>query len=296
MALHRKYFDKNLVTRLANVRFFSRLVVEGAISGLHKSPFKGFNVEFAEHRPYIPGDDLRDLDWKLLARFDRYYIRQYEEETNLRAYIVIDSSNSMNYTSHSLSKYDYAAYMAATLTYIFLKQQDAIGLVSFDKDIKTYLPARSSPTHADIILKALEENIFGEDTDIAMTLHSLAERIKRRGVIFVLSDLLDDPHKILMGLKHFRHKKHEVVVFHILDPMELKPDFKGEFFFEDLETKERVLTNPGAILNIYTNLIKEHINILKKGCVEGYIEYYPVNTVHPYSKILMDFFARRLNR
>jgi len=219
-----KYLEPEVVSKLANLGLVGRLVVEGFITGLHKSPHKGFSVEFAEHRQYVPGDDLRYLDWTVFARTDHFFIKQYEEETNVKAYLVLDRSASMGFGSAGITKLQYASYLAAALTYLMIRQRDGVSLVTFDSEIRRLLPPRSRPTQLRAILEELEGLEPGEPSNISRTFHDLAENIKRRGLVIILSDLLDDPDAVLPALQHFRHNKHELLIFHILDPQEL--DFK----------------------------------------------------------------------
>src|SRR5512137_407775 len=186
--------------------------------GLHRSPYHGFSVEFAEHRQYMPGDNIRDIDWKLFAKSDRYFIKQYEEETNLKGYLLLDCSRSMAYHSGApISKLDYAGMLSGALSYMMLRQRDAVGLVTFDQKIRRYIPPRSKSGHLHVLLSEIANQEPSQQTDIANALHEMAERIKRRGLVVIMSDLLDEPVKIISGLKHFRYNKHEVIVFHILD-------------------------------------------------------------------------------
>ncbi|MBN1561396.1 DUF58 domain-containing protein, partial [candidate division KSB1 bacterium] len=214
-----RYLQPQTASKLANLNLVARLVVEGFITGLHKSPYHGFSVEFAEHRQYMPGDEIKHIDWKVYAKTDRHFIKQFEEETNLKSYMLLDSSASMGYTSHALSKLEYSSYLVAALSYLMLKQRDSVGLVTFDEKIRTFMPPRSVKSYLTLILKELHKTTSHERTNVAATLHQMAERIHRRGLIILFSDLLDNPQKVMSGLKHFRHKKHEVIVFHILDPM-----------------------------------------------------------------------------
>ena len=232
----RKYLRPEIVASINNISLRARLVVEGYLTGLHKSPYHGFSVEFAEHRAYGPGDELKHLDWKLYGKTDRYYIKQYEEETNLRSYILLDVSKSMTYASHKISKLDYGSYLASALTYLMLNQRDAVSLTLFDEKTRGYVPPHSTQSHLNLILDKLDNLEPGNDTKIAPTLHELAEKIKKRGLVILISDLLDEPDEVLAGLKHFRHKKHEVVVFHLIDPKEKDLDFSIRTRFYDIET------------------------------------------------------------
>ena len=228
----RKFFDPLVLSRLTNMELIARLVVEGFISGLHKSPYHGFSVEFAEHRQYMPGDEIRSIDWKVYGKSDKFYVKEYEEETNLKSYLILDMSSSMGYSSGAVSKLEYGSYLVASLAHLMLRQRDAVGLITFDEDITHFIPPRGNTIHIHNILKRLGSLTPGGETDTRKVFHALAERIKRRGLIIIISDFLDDPETILLGLKHFRHRKHEVIAFHLLDPA----DFPVEIFFKDYLT------------------------------------------------------------
>ena len=253
----------------------ARLVVEGYIIGQHKSPYHGFSVEFAEHRAYGPGDEIRHVDWKLYGKTDRYYVKQYEEETNLKAYILLDTSRSMKYTSGTVTKLDYASYLSAALTYLMLNQQDGTGLILFDEKIQKFIPPRSTPSYLNTILKNLEKPTFGSDTDIGLVLHEMAERIKKRGLVILISDLMDDQEAVLSGLKHFRHNKQEVILFHILDRKELDFKFNTRTRFKDMESASQLTTEPWQIKSSYKKRIQRLQNDYKKKCREQLIDYVP---------------------
>jgi len=256
----------------------ARLVVEGYIIGQHKSPYHGFSVEFAEHRAYGPGDEIRHVDWKLYGKTDRYYVKQYEEETNLKAYILLDTSRSMKYTSGTVTKLDYASYLSAALTYLMLNQQDGTGLILFDEKIQKFIPPRSTPSYLNTILKNLEKPTFGSDTDIGLVLHEMAERIKKRGLVILISDLMDDQEAVLSGLKHFRHNKQEVILFHILDRKELDFKFNTRTRFKDMESASQLTTEPWQIKSSYKKRIQRLQNDYKKHCREQLIDYVPLFT------------------
>ena len=256
----------------------ARLVVEGYIIGQHKSPYHGFSVEFAEHRAYGPGDEIRHVDWKLYGKTDRYYVKQYEEETNLKAYILLDTSRSMKYTSGTVTKLDYASYLSAALTYLMLNQQDGTGLILFDEKIQKFIPPRSTPSYLNTILKNLEKPTLGSDTEIGLVLHEMAERIKKRGLVILISDLMDDQETVLSGLKHFRHNKQEVILFHILDRKELDFKFNTRTRFKDMESASQLTTEPWQIKSSYKKRIQRLQNDYKKQCREQLIDYVPLFT------------------
>jgi uncharacterized protein (DUF58 family) len=289
------YLDPETVSRLSRLDLIARLVVEGFITGLHRSPYHGFSVEFSEHRPYMPGDPLRDLDWKAYAKTDRLYIKQYEEETNLKAYILLDVSGSMDFQSGAaLSKFRYATSLAAALSYLMLRQRDAVGLMLFRDLIESYVPPRSVQSHLQVLLKTIEQTKPGSDTNMAPTFHDLAERIARRGLVIVLSDLLDDPQEVLRGLRHFRHRGHEVVVFHLLDPREIDLDFDKETRFFDLEDPQQMLTTqPWLVRREYGQLIEEMVQTYRRGCAEARIDYTLIDTSTPFDVALSRYLVQR---
>jgi uncharacterized protein (DUF58 family) len=290
---YRKYLRPDVVSRLSRLDLVARLVVEGFITGLHRSPYHGFSVEFSEYRPYMPGDPLRNIDWKVLGRTDRYYVKQFEEETNLKAYLLMDASGSMGYTSGSLTKLQYAIYLAAALSYLMLLQRDAVGLVTFDSSIRSYLPPRSVFSTLHILLKELDKLKTGGETQLSTTFHDLAERIKRRGLIIVFSDLLDNPDAVLTALKHFRHKKHEVIVFHILDPMERSFDFKKDTLFIDMETEDKIQTQPWHIRSEYKSIVKNFLDRYKRECRQYRIDYVSIDTSQHFDTALFNYLAMR---
>ena len=246
-----RLLDPHFISKLTRLDLTARLVVEGFLTGLHRSPYHGFSVEFAEHRQYMPGDPLRHLDWRVLAKSDRKFIKQYEEETNLRSMLLVDTSASMGYGSHGVTKLDYARQLAAALAYLMLRQNDAVGMFAFATGRAELIPPRSTLGHARPLLLLLERLTPGGTTDFASSLHSLAERMTRRGLVILISDLLDDPERIAQAIHHFRHRKHEVLVFHVLDPQEVAFDFEREAVYVDLETGERVTTRPQELRTDY---------------------------------------------
>ena len=291
--LFREYLKPEFLSKINTLELKAKLVVEGFITGLHKSPFHGFSVEFSQHRPYNAGDSLRFIDWKVFGRTDRYYIKQYEEETNLKSYILLDVSNSMSYTSSEISKLLYGKYLASALAYLMLLQRDAVGLVLFDKEIRKILPPRSVMSYLQPLLVELDVSKPGGDTDVSHMLHVMAERLKRRGLIILISDLLDDPDKIISGLRHFRHNRHEVCVFQLLDPQELQLDYDGDVVFEDLETTEKIKTYPSFIRQEYQNEVRKYIEYFRSRCYENRIDYQLIETRLSLDVALMDYLIKR---
>lgn len=290
---YRKYLKPEVVSRLKNMSLRARLVVEGFITGLHRSPYHGFSVEFSEYRQYMPGDEIRHIDWKVYGKTNRFYIKQFEEETNLKSYLLLDASGSMGYSSQHVTKLEYASYLAAALTYLMIEQRDAVGLVTFDKKIRKYLPPRSIKSYLPQILRELDQIKCGEVTDVATTFHEMAEQIHRRGLIVILSDLFDEPDRVISGLKHFRHKKHEVIVFHILDPMEINFDFKRNALFKDLETGEELTTQPWHIKTEYQKRVKQFIENYKRKCRSNQIDYISLDTSWDFDHALMEYLIKR---
>ncbi len=289
----RKYLHPEVAAKLGNMSLRARLVVEGYIIGLHKSPYHGFSVEFAEHRAYGPGDEIRHIDWKLYGKTDRYYVKQYEEETNLRSYLIMDISKSMTYRSKNISKLEYASYLTAALSYLMLNQKDGIGLILFDKKIQSFIPPRSTSSHLNTIFSQLDQINPGEDTQIGNVLHEMADRIKKRGLVILISDLFDDFDAIIGGLKHFRYNKQEVIVFHILDRQELNFNFNTRTRFKDMETGELVTTEPWQIRNSYKDLMLEFQDKYRKQCRKRLIDYIPLFTDQDLDIALSQYLRKR---
>ncbi|MDF1544028.1 MAG: DUF58 domain-containing protein [bacterium] len=291
---YRKFLDPEIVSKLKGMEMRARMVVEGFITGLHKSPYHGFSVEFAEHRQYMPGDNIRDIDWKVYAKSDRFYIKQYEEETNLKAHLLLDCSKSMAYQSGDrISKFDYAGLLSGALSYMLFRQRDAVGLVSFDEKIRSYVPPRSKQGHLHVLLQEIARQSPSEATDISTALHEMAERIKRRGLVIMLSDLLDDAEKIISGLKHFRYNGHEVIVFHILDPRERDFAFPREALFKDMETGEELTTLPYQIKKEYAAQVREFSDKIATACRQTNVDYHLIDTSTPFDKALLAFLSKR---
>jgi uncharacterized protein (DUF58 family) len=292
---YQQYLQPEIVSRIKNLELIAKFIVEGFLVGLHKSPFHGFSVEFSEHRQYMPGDNIRDIDWKVWGRTDRYYIKRYEEETNLKAYLLLDISGSMGYTSHNVTKLQYASYLAAAFSYMFLKQRDAVGLVTFSDQIHRLLPAKSTRSYLKFILKELDEaKTHPSKTNISQTLHLLAEKIKRRGLIILLSEFLyEDTNKILEGLRHFRHYNHEVLVFNILDPNDRFFDFKDEATFVDMETGKQLKAQPYLIQKEYRNLVESFYQNLIKECRGMQIDFQNIMTNESFDKAILRYLIKR---
>lgn len=290
-----RFLDPDALSRLDSMELIARLVVEGFIAGLHRSPFHGFSVEFSEYRPYNPGDSVGRIDWKVYAKTDRHYVKLFEEETNLRATLLLDGSRSMDFAGEAgrVSKFRYASMLAAGLAYLLIHQQDAVGLVTFDEKIRQVLPARSVRRHLYDLLTAIEQQRPGGLTDVGATLHRAAEMVKRRGLVILISDLLDEPERVLAGLKHFRHRGHEVLVFHVLDPLERDLDLRREVRLEDLETGETLRTQPWFIRREMSEGVTAWIRGLESECREHRIDYLPLTTDTPFDVALRRALDRR---
>ena len=288
-----RFLDPDTLRHLQHLSIRSRARVEGAMTGAHRSPYKGLSTEFADHRQYVIGDDLRHLDWRVYARNERYYIKRYEENTNMKVYILVDCSASMAYGSEGISKYEYACRMAAGMAYVTVKQSDSAGMVLFGERIEDYFPPRSSLTHLRSMLDALNRCSPQKGTNTAVALHGMAELIKRRGLIIVLSDLMDDPEAVIRGLAHFKQKRHDVIVFHVLDNDELSFPFEKVATFRDMESGEKVRVAPKDLRDDYAAELEAFINQYKRACYENNIDYVTVNTETPHATLLSAYLTRR---
>jgi uncharacterized protein (DUF58 family) len=294
---YQRYLNPRVLASLEGLDLRARMVVEGYVAGMHRSPYHGFSVEFAEHREYAPGDDIRHVDWKVWSRTDKYYLKQYEEETNLLTYLLLDTSESMAYASdENVSKLQYAQFIAGALAYLVLQQQDSVGLATFDDRIQHYLRPSGQASHLKEICHVMDVSPARSKTDIGVIFHDLAERFKKRGVVAILSDLFDDVDKILSGLKHFRHRRHEVIVFHILDPAELEFPFRSTTLFKGLEGLPEILTEPYALRRAYQAEIGEFLTRLKKGCQMINVDYVPLRTDQELDMALSSYLAARAVR
>ena len=282
-----------MVAMLDSISMRAKMVVEGYIIGQHRSPYHGFSVEFAEHRSYEPGDEVRHIDWKLYGKTNRLYVKRYEEETNLRAHLILDTSKSMDYASGKVSKLQYGSYLLAALSYLMISQQDAAGVVLFDESIRSFIPPKSTPSHLNTLLNVLDVEKPGTDTKIEPVLHEMAERINKRGLVIIISDLFDEPDSIMNGLKHFRHSKQEVILFHILDRNELEFDFNSRTKFVDMESGEEITTDPWHVKNDYKNLIKNLQDYYKIQCRLNRIDYVSLFTDDSLDKGLNEYFNKR---
>ncbi|HEU5119188.1 MAG TPA: DUF58 domain-containing protein [Isosphaeraceae bacterium] len=286
--------DPSAVARFGRLELLARLVVEGVMSGLHKSPFKGFSVEFAEHRQYGPGDEIRHIDWRAFGKTDRYFVKEYEEETNLRAYLVVDSSGSMGYAGKTVSKFEYARQMAAVLAYLMIGQRDAVGLVTFDSSVKAMIPPRSAPGHFSVLCNALEKTEVGGETPLSGILHTLADRIRRRGLVVILSDGFDKLDDLRNALRHLWHQRHEVLFLQVLAPEEEEFPFRRPARFRNLENLGQALRiDPTALRNLYLERFRAHCEGLKNEVRGMRADYHPVSTARAPDRVLLDYLSAR---
>ena len=286
--------------RISNLQVFARQVVEGFTTGLHRSPHKGFSVEFKQHRQYVPGDEIRHIDWRVYARSDRYYIREYEEETNLRATLIVDRSGSMEYgvgQPGQVSKFEYATKLAACLSYLMLQQSDGVGLVTFDTEIRRYIPPRSRVSHLRMILNELENGKPGGETELGKVFHDLVPKLHRRGLLIIISDCFGEVSNFLKALAHFRHARHEILVFQIWHPDELNFQFKGWTQFECMERDGvKHLLDPAILRQAYLANLEKFRTELTRGCRRHKVDLVPFTTDEPYAKALAAYLSRRLAR
>jgi len=293
MAGAARYLDPAIIARLGTIDLKARAIVEGFLTGLHRSPYKGFSVEFAEYRQYLPGDDLATLDWKVFARSDRHFVKKYEEETNLTCHLLLDVSRSMGYASGEITKLQYASYLTGALAYLMHRQRDAFGLIAFDDSIAALLPASARSGHLHAVLLALERLQVGAGTDVAKPLHDLAAAVRKRGMVVLVSDLLDDPTRVLDGLKHFRYRGTDVIVFHILDPYERRFPFEQAARFRDMESGEEVMAVPGSIRADYLERMEARIDFYRRELGLAGIDYCLLETSEPLELGLMAYLMTR---
>ena len=300
-----KLLDPGAMTKLRRLELIARGVVEGFISGRHRSPYKGFSSEFAEHREYVPGDNIRDLDWRVYGRSDRYYIKQYIEETNLRTLILLDASGSMKYTGslaarrggQPLSKFQYGQYLAAALAHLMINQQDAVGLATFDAKLRRYIPCRSRASHLRAILQELHATQPGAESSLAPVFHDMAERIHHRGLVVVISDLFDSIDEVLKALHHFRYRRHEVLLLHVMAEEELTFPFDRWSLFRDLERDgHRRQLDPLAVRAEYLTRVRSFIRRLEIGCGQMDVDYVQLSTKNDFDVALAHYLAYRMAR
>ena len=291
--MNQKYLNPNIINTLENLQLKAQFIVEGFMTGLHKSPFHGFSVEFSEHRSYTPGDETKNIDWKLWSKTDKYYIKRFEEETNLLCHIFLDSSQSMSFSSNNVTKFEYAQMLAAALSYLIIKQRDSLGLHVFDSKIRQTIRPKSTKNHLNTILSVMDKIKIGHKTNISEILHAGAEKIKKRGFIILLSDLFDSSQKIINSLKHLRYYNHEVIVFHILDKQEIELNYNEKMIFEDLENYNQIVTEPWQIKKSYKKEMKERIDYFNTECSGMNISYNLILTDQLLDLALYKFLNKR---
>jgi len=288
-----RFLAPEILARISSLELIARSVVEGFIAGLHRSPYLGFSTDFAEHRQYMPGDDVRHLDWKLLARTDRLYIKKYQGDTNARIHVLVDSSASMGYGSGEVTKLQYAQYLASSLAFLGVRQHDSVGLVAFDEEVIEHVPPGSRSGHLRTILGVIERLQPGRGTTIADLLNRTAELLTRRGIVVLISDLYDEPEKIVEGLEHLRFRGNDVIVFHVMDQQELDFDFIEPVVLEDAETEEQLHVLPDVLRDEYLRTIRGHIEALREGAAKNRIDYEMHRTSEPLDASLFAYLARR---
>ncbi|MHC4473675.1 MAG: DUF58 domain-containing protein [Planctomycetota bacterium] len=290
---YRKYLDPKTLNKIARLDLRARLIVEGYIAGLHKSPYHGYSVEFAEHREYTPGDDIRHIDWKVFGRTDRFYIKQYEEETNLVAHLVLDVSESMDFTSDGVTKLSYGQMISAALAYLIVQQQDAAGLILFDDEIRANLPPGSHGSHLRALFHSLSQVEPRKKTDVGRILNEVAQSIQKRGLVILISDLFDDPERVMAGLRHLVHRRHDVILFHVLDEAELSFPFERMTRFLGLEELGELVANPRSLREGYLAEIDSFRRKVRRSCTANRIDYVLMSTATTLDVALSSYLAKR---
>ncbi len=288
-----RFIDPATLTRISSLELVARTVVEGFVAGLHRSPHLGFSVNFAEYRPYRPGDDIRKIDWKVFARLDRFFVKEYEGETNTSILLILDCSRSMAYGSRQIQKLVYGQFLAASLGYFAFKQRDGVGFVSFDDEPREFIPARGSVGHLNAVLHAIERTEPGARSNFARPLVSIAERTRKRGIVVLISDLYDDAQSIMEGLRHLAYRGNDVIVFQVLDPAELRFDFEASAQFVDLETRAEMHVIPEFVRQEYRKILKEQIAFFERECQRDRMDYALIDTSEPLDRALFTYLLRR---
>ncbi|MFA6981130.1 MAG: DUF58 domain-containing protein [Ignavibacteriaceae bacterium] len=290
----KKFLDPSVISKISSLELRARLIVEGFLLGLHKSPYHGFSIEFSQHRPYMQGDSPKDIDWKVYGKSDRFYVKQYEEETNLKSYILLDVSKSMTFASEGrIPKLEYASQLAASLSYLMIKQKDAVSLSVYADQIKKYLPPNSSRIYLKEIISVLSKIVPETETNTSFCLNQISDKITKRGLVVIISDLFDDPVKVISAVKKFRFYKNEVIVFQILDPAERNFSFQKDAIFKDLETGEEITTQPYQIQKSYRDAMATFLNKIKSECLRNGVEYNLIDTSTPFDKALFTYLQKR---
>jgi uncharacterized protein (DUF58 family) len=293
MPASKRFLHPEAISRISRLDLRARHIVEGFLSGIHRSPYFGQSVEFLQHREYTPGDDLRHVDWKVWAKQDRYYVKQFEEDTNLRATLLVDVSGSMQYGSGAMNKYEYGSTVAVSLAYLLLRQQDAVGCVAFDESIRAKVPQRTRRSHLNSVVQALAASAPREKTDLQPIFRAAAETYPRRGLMILVSDLLVDRAGLFKGLKLLRQHGHDVIVFHVMDDKELDFPFTGPTRFEGLELPQHLSCNPRALREGYLNALGIYLDEVRRGCAQGEVDYVLLRTSQPLDAALAAFLSNR---
>lgn len=297
MATQEKYLRPEVIHQVARLDLRAKFIVEGFLSGLHASPFHGFSVEFSEHRKYVPGDDLKDLDWTVYAKTEKYYVKKFEAETNVTGFLVMDLSASMAYTyRQELTKFEYAICLAAALGYLMIHQQDPVGLITFDTEIKTSLPPKSKRTHLGAILALLSNLKPAGQTNVAHCIHQLAAMVRSKSLIMIFSDLLTDPEPVLKSLHHLRHRGNDIILFHILDEAEVHFPFEGLIEFKDVEEDQRLTLDARHMKPDYLQALSEFQEMYRSECAKAGIDYVPIDTSVNFDRALMEYLLQRQKR
>lgn len=285
--------DPEVISKLSRLPLRSRGVVEGSFSGMHKSPHRGSSVEFAQYRKYVPGDDVNNIDWHVYAKTDRFYIKEFEADTNLRCHLVVDCSGSMGFESNGVTKLHYAKKMAATLAQILVQQGDTVGLQCFANGLINDIPAKGSAKHLGNIFTTLDDCAFSNETKIIEVLHDLAEKISRRAMIILFSDLFTEVEPLLDCFQHMKYRKHDLAVFHLIAPEEREFEFDRSIRFMDMESSFSIVTEPAMIKNDYHKIFKKYLEQMKNGCREFHVDYHEVDMARPYNEVLAEFLLKR---
>ena len=290
----KKFLDPSVISKISSLELRARFIVEGFLLGLHKSPYHGFSIEFSQHRPYMQGDSPKDIDWKVYGKSDRFYVKQYEEETNLKSYVLLDVSKSMTFASAGrISKLEYASQLTASLSYLMLKQKDAVSLSVYADQIKKYLPPNSSRIYLKEIISVLSKIVPDANTNTSFCLNQISDKITKRGLVVIISDFFDDPEKVISAIKKFRFYKNEVIVFQILDQAERNFSFQKDAIFKDLETGEEITTQPYQIQKSYRDAMDTFLNKIKSECLRNGVEYNLIDTSTPFDKALFTYLQKR---
>lgn len=291
--LAHRFIDPKVLSDIGSLQLLAKTVVEGFVSGMHRSPFHGFSLDFLEYREYSPGDDIRSIDWKVYARSDRFYVKKFEGDTNTRIHVLLDASKSMDFGSHSVTKLDYARYVAASIAYFAVRQNDAAGLLTFDSGIRRQLPPSTRPGHFFALLRELEQLEPGGETDISGVLEQLSAVIRKRSVVVLISDFYQEVGKLAKALRFFHFRGNDIILFHILDPLELNLPVSKSSTFEDVETRERVPYDPELSRQAYLDMLQSHLADLRKECSNHSIDYEVMNTAEPLDRALRRYMTVR---